>query len=286
MDLEPILAEILKSTPEAKKGHAVPYTYGLHNPSNTKSLFFFGSRHATDPQDPIFGQLKDSLLEFKPDLVVVGDSKKADPESKINFENTVTELPLEEVIHRHSDVGFIVRLAVGQSIDWIAGRPDDEQKFRDVIESGFSPEDVFAYRLMRLLLQYQSSADPNKPNFEKYSENFLRNIAAKMNEGKVDYSLLGFEKIISHILNKEITVIGLLADKELSRYALPGNRPPGWDEPSVINQIGDVIWEYDDRIVVTKIVEAFSRYNKIFVHFGYSHAIAHEPALRKLMEEL
>ncbi len=262
----------------------IPYTYELTN--GPKELLFFGSQHLTDPSSVMFEQLRTMFLEFKPELVLIGDRKETTPEEREAFEKQVLELTPDKLIHNHADIGFTVKLALDHKIPWIPGRPTDKQKFAYLLENGYKPEHVFAYRLMRIVIQYRNSQDPSWPAFFEYAKGFLTRFEANTNWEGFDYSVENFLAIINALFAKNFTLDSLLNLPEIEAYALPDNKPPGWEHPSPLNEIGNLTWQYDDMVVVQKINQQFQNYNKIFILFGYSHASAQEPALRELMKRL
>lgn len=270
----------LLMTPEEYAGisHAKPYIFDLFKDS--KAFLFYGAKHTADPDDSIIEDIKSRVTTFKPQIILVGDAKPKSKEDTQKFEDELLGQNQREVIKNRGDIGYIIRLALEQNIPWQPLEPSDTDLINHLLEKDFSKDEIFAFRGMQTLIQYQNAKRTD--NLENYFQKLFEQLRQASNWKDFDCSEQNFLKIVNKIYKSEFTLERLISLADLKSYAYPNSKPIGWSDQSVINKIWETAWKFRDIHSALEVVEALKHYDKVFVLYGASHAVVQERLFNKL----
>jgi hypothetical protein len=277
---ETITDRILTPEQYAQLEHHKPYIIELNN--HQKNLLFYGSKHITDPSDPMFVDIKNRIATFKPQLILVGDSKPKSEEKRLALETEIRKEDESLTIQNRSDIGYVIKIALENNIAWQPLEPTEPMLLQHLLDKGFSKGEIFAFRGMQSVIQYQNIS--NKPDLQRYFQNSLDAIHQATNWEDFDYSISHFIKMVNDIYATEFTLESLISTVDLKNYAYPNSKPHSWTEQSIVNKIWEEAWKFRDINAISKIADALDNNERVFVIYVASHAVVQEPALRKLFE--
>ena len=275
-NLEVVLSSIMTAEEYSHTEHPTPYIFGLK--IGDSELYYFGTPHRRDPQDPLFDEIETAFNKANPDIVFVeGINVTGD---KTRFNERVKTASCEETIDRMGESGFTLKLGVDKDIEWRSPEPTDEDLYNDLLAKGFSKEQIFVWDVFHILPQYNRLMD--KKGFKQYVQGFVERFKQATNWEGFDYS---YERAIQ--LGEQI--LGRSIDVENEPGATDFIDPIPWDEKkdkqTILNRIGEASSLFRDRKIVSDIADALKTHKRVFVVYGASHAAMQEPALRKLVEE-
>jgi len=88
--------------------HATPYIFELK--AGDKELYYFGSPHISDPNNPLFAEIETAFNKANPDIVFVeGINVRGD---KTKFNERVKSVTREEAIEHMGESGLTLKLGV------------------------------------------------------------------------------------------------------------------------------------------------------------------------------
>lgn len=275
--LEPVLNSIMTAEEYSHTRHETPYIFEL-SAGDDKALYYFGTPHRRDPQDPLFSEIEDAFNKANPDIVFVeGVSVRGDLDK---FNERVKAATREEAIEHMGESGFTLKLGVEKGIEWRSPEPTDEDLYNNLLAKGFSKDQIFAWDVFHILPQYNRLMD--KQGFKQYVAGFIERFKRSTNWDDFDYS---YERAIQ--LGEQI--LGRSVDVENEPDALDLIDPIPWEEvkekQTTLNRIGEASSLFRDRKIVSDIADAVKTHKRVFVVYGASHAAMQEPALRKLTEQ-
>ena len=273
--LEQILDSIMTAEEYSKIEHATPYIFELK--TGDKELYYFGSSHTSDPNNPLFAEIEAAFNKVNPDIVFVeGMNVRVD---KNKFNESIKSATREEAIDRMGESGFTLKLGIDKGIDWSSPEPTDEDLYNNLLAKGFSKDQIFAWDVFLILPQYHRQM--NKRGFKQYVQPFLDRFKQATHWEGFDYS---YERVMQ--LGEQI--FGEAVDVENDPNALDRIDPIPWDEKkekqTILNRIGEASSLLRDRKIVSEILNAFKTHKRVFVVYGSSHAAMQEPALKKAFE--
>lgn len=267
------LSKLMSVDEYEKIKHAKPYTFEITNKDHTKSLFFFGAKHTADPTDPMFIDLRKSLEDFNPDLVMVEAAPGPKGLTRNEFNEGIAAQPIQEVIKRRGEPGFTIRIAVENNIEWFCPEPDRNDEFQFLQDKGFDKKEIQAWALFRNIPIF------NKTRGERTFDEFAQSSITTFLE-KTGWKL---SDSVEDVLNKGLEMIGEKVDiknsMDVDKYIFPG-------KGNRIQELSRLSWEFRDRTILENISYKLKDYNRIFVVYGASHAVIQEPALDYLLSHL
>lgn len=274
--LESILGSIMTSEQYAEIRHDTPYVFELK--AGDKELYYFGTPHVRDPQDPLFAEIEAAFNKENPDMVFVEGMSNL-PKDKSRFDEILKAASREETIDKSGEPGFTRKLAAERGIEWHSPEPSDKDLYENLLAKGFSKDEIFAWDVFHILPQYNRQM--SRQGFKQYVERFIERFKQTTNWENFDYS---YERAIK--LGEQI--LGRPLDVENEPDATDFIDPIPWEEKkekqTILNRIGSASSLFRNRKIVSDILEAFKNHNRVFVVYGASHAAMQEPALKKAFE--
>lgn len=278
MDYNP---EIMTWDAYSKSKHETPYIFDLKK--GNKELFYFGANHTSDPNDPMFARIKEKFAELQPDSVFVEGMEqlevlKNDPEKWTAGVSYFKSLSEEDVIRKYGEPGFGLKLAIEAGVEFYSPEPKTSEEIKNLLEKGFTREEIFADYVYRQVYQYYRDRENIKMSIEEYLQSgIIETMKENTSWDDFDYSVENLEVIGQSIWGEK-------ADIHKEDFSSERTNPnPGESELQTrITQVAQESSLYRDVYMVRKMKEALAVHNKPFVIFGASHAYMQRPALEKL----
>lgn len=240
-----------------------------------KKLLYFGSHHTNDPQDEIFTKIQKSFEEFNPEKVYIEGYRYINTNKKEIIEK-YKNLDLEEVKKMGESV-FVLKLAIDKNIDFESPEPDREEELKSILDKGFSKKDIYNYYAYRMIAQY------DRTKKEKSSEDLKEYIKPYLEKFR-NFSIWDGQDLA--ILENQIYAeIDALDMQNLEKYKDMVDPTP-WPNKDFtnINQISQASGDFREEYILENIIKGFEECDKIFVIYGFSHAVKQEKAFREFFK--
>lgn len=257
-----IIISCEKEKPEIKEpGEFEPKsTHFIHG---EKEVFFYGSQHSNDPENPMFEEIEDCFKSFLADLVLIeGGYSNNNYESK---ESAILkgEMALVSYLSDEYDISK-------ENIE----PPDDHVD--GVLLQTYSNIEILSMYVLRQMCQYQDEYNYNPIDFTTTVTTFTN--------FKINNSVLGFENELSidEILDmvNNISHLGITVENwrevSLNQYVYNGD--------NIIKEIRDRVAEIRDEYAIDLIINKLKVFNKIFVIMGRMHLDNQEAELQSRMQ--
>ncbi|TSC59852.1 MAG: Uncharacterized protein LiPW15_520 [Parcubacteria group bacterium LiPW_15] len=274
--LDPVLDSIMTAEEYSKVEHKTPYVFELK--AGDRELYYFGSPHVSDSNDPVFAEIEAAFNKANPEIVFVEGLHVRGDINRFNERMKATSC--EETIDKMGEPGFTVKLGLEKGAEWQSPEPTDDELYANLLARGFSKEEVFAWDVFHILPQY--SRQMKREGFEGYVRRYIERFRETTKWENFDYSYANAMRLGEQILGRKIDV---------ENESEPTNLidPIPWEEKkgtqTILNRISESASLFRDRKIVSGIAEAFKSHKRVFVVYGSSHAAMQEPALRKLLEQ-
>jgi hypothetical protein len=253
-------------------GDITSYIFDLNR--GNKHLRFFGCTHTNDPGHPMYQEIEKSFNEFKPDMVYVEGVKFGDG-SKEAYISGMAEMSIEEA-KRTAESFFVLKLAINAGVDFECPEPDYIDEYNFLLNKDFSKKDLLTYYVYRQISQFQRERKINKNlNVEEYIEDYVTRRFIKA----------GWDEVEVNAWEEEI-----LNNLDLDNEALYANStnptPSPKREWTHLNEIAKACSRFRDEYIVERLAEGLKTHNRLFVVYGFTHAVVQEPALKALFETI
>jgi hypothetical protein len=244
--------------------HESPYKYILKKGS--QYLYYFGSRHSYDPKDKQFNEIEAFFNDFiketrgKDSVILVEGGKR--PIAKTQA----------EAILKGGEMDFVAFLAGQLGMNNVSPEPPEDFRLHELAKH-FSKNEIIYYDFARVV--YQWNRKVKKPPFEEYLNWFLEE--DKQNSGWND-----FDFSISHMAEIHKNLFGKEFDRNEKDFFYSIVNPT--TEFSVINKISRFEDAgFRDLYILGEIEKYWKEGKNVFVIYGFSHVVMHEPVLRDLV---
>jgi hypothetical protein len=276
MNTDTFFKAIMAVDEHNKLNYSMPYTYQLKK--DDKELYFFGAPHATDPQSPMFGQLRNAFEDFQPDMLIIGGvSVAADPEKKQQYLDEIKVQSLDEVINKRAEIGFSILQAEERRIEWDSPATNQVDQIAFLLERGYSKEEIAVWIVLRQVYMYTRLQETSRPTFKDFVTGSLGKLKENTDWDGFDYSYANALRSVKAIANIELSPERV---SDLRNALGPSSEP----EANVYKHIWADSTAYIDELMLRMIIENMEAHSRIIVVFGAYHAVVLEPALRKLYE--
>jgi hypothetical protein len=245
--------------------HTFPYSYSVSR--DNQYLYYIGVHHSADPKNPMF----DEIREFWQNFLAHTDKKN----SIVFIEggNWPMSESEEEAILKGGDPKFTKYIATRDGVETISPEPPEDEKFRQQLKN-FTKEEIAYYEFARMVFQWNNLIE--KPDLERYLSGLFRQLKIDTGWEEIDFSITGMAAIEKKMFNREFnkndkqfyydiinpTTVPFSRINELSRFEDSG---------------------YRDRHILQQIEKYWNEGKSIFIVYGGTHAVMHEPAIRKLV---
>jgi hypothetical protein len=255
--------------------HDIPYLYTLER--DNKTLFYFGSRHTSDPDDEMFGAIRDALKSFEPEIVMVEGARMLNSDNSRETLETLGSLGERDVIRKFGESMFAAREAFLGGYLVESPEPELAEEIRYITGRGFAEDEVALYYMCSILYHWFRIRE--KPDINAYIGMGLDFLRRNHAWSTADLSAGAFEK-------KHETVLGTGVERDDAAFYLRLIDPVPWrdraDDQTVVNEIARLSNRYRDAYMVERIRALLRDYNRLLVVFGATHAYMQRPALERL----
>jgi len=265
--------EIMTFEEYENRHHETPYVYELED--GEKKLTYFGAEHSRDPENPQFKRLEQEFRKIQPQLIFVEGIEDMEGFIKKELEN-IKESEIAAVIGKYGEKGLAIKLAIKAGVEFQSPEPNEEEQVANLLEQGFSQEDIFAHYVYFNAEQYQyHGGEPS----EEILESIIKKFKADFDWTDFDFSLGHLKQIWQRLWPDRADPL----DFNFSRLD-PVKREANLGTWTVVNEINSQRNIFRDQFMMEKIKQALENVNRLFIVYGASHAYMQEPALRKLFE--
>ncbi len=247
--------------------------------SDGRELYYFGVTHYRDPSNPIFSQIKTEFGKFNPDIVFVEGNNSLRTENRNRVIAKFKELEGDELIHLYGESGFLARLASEKGVYVDSPEPALGDQLQRYFKEGFTKDEIFTFYMIRFIQQRLRVPEP-RPSVEKFALNKLKELERETGWSDFDFSITHLIQIGKEIWGEEFNIDGNNLGSLI--HANP-DESTGYKK-TIINKIARVASEFRDEYMVGEIIKTLQKYRRLFVVYGFSHAIIQEPALRELLK--
>lgn len=258
-----------RDTPFARSESERTYVFQIEN--GEKKLVYFGSDHTNDPEDPIFGQIKEQFDLLKPDIVYV-EGMRFINSNPSKAREIMSEVSTEES-KKDGESHFALKLAIDAGTDFESPEPDFSEEIKFVLEKGFSNRDIFCFYIYRDIDQYlRQNKEVTIEECKKYLEPYIKRFRIDS-----DWESSEIDNYVEEIFSE-------LDVNDHDKYNREVDPIPWEGKPqTVFNEISRNSSNFRDRYIFERIREGLKTHNKLFVVYGSAHAVKQEQALRSLM---
>jgi hypothetical protein len=260
-----MIEKYLMSFVEYQKKHfPTPYSYSIQK--DRQMISYFGVRHCFDPQDTQFDALRKFWHEFLDNV---------DRERAIVFvEGGMRPLHTSEneAILSGGEAHYITYLSHQENIATFSPEPPEKLRL-EILNKRFSKEEIMYYEYARTAHQWNRMLQ--KPNFEKYIQDSLEYTKERSDWHDFDISLDHMERIQKNIFHRDV-------DKNDIQFFYDAINPT-----TTFSRINELSRFEDSGLRDVYILQQIEKYwhegKSIFIVYGKSHAVMHEPALKMLI---
>lgn len=265
-------SEEYRGHPFARSEHERTYVFELTR--GDAKLVYFGTSHTNDPDDPIFDEIKKVFDELQPNMVYV-EGQEYINDAKESVRERMKEMSVEES-KIQGEHRFTLRLAAESGADFESPEPLLREEIGDLLEQGFSREDIFRFYMYRGVDQYQREYDFR--SLDACIE-YLQSHVQRFEEDS------GWER--AEIADFFERVIRDLDVGDMKKYHEQVDPIP-WEHGSqtVVNLISRRSSYFRDRKIFQRIAEGLENGARVLAVYGSAHAVKQEPALRAYMHRL
>ncbi|SRR6266481_7275895 len=246
-------------------------TYVYEIVSGEKTLTYFGSTHTNDAESLVFDEIHQAFEKANPEVVYVEGMEFINHHKGAVREKFAGVTPKEA--KKQGENYYTLKLAVDSGADFESPEFNRADEIRQLIESGFSHEDIFSFYFARPVYGYQRQAkEPSKEECLQYISRNMKAFreATSWSQEEID----SLEEKASADLNIE---------DEVTYQSSVDPIPWEGKDSTVTNEISRRLSLLRDEYQFGRIAESLEKYDRIFVVYGSAHAVKLEPALRELL---
>jgi len=250
----------------SEMNHSVPYKYILGR--DNQFLYFFGSQHTYDQNNPQFSELENFWNDFK--LKTTGKNRIVLTEGGVR----PVRRSIDESISKDGEMGFLTFLANNIDISVFSPEIPDKILFNKLAET-FSKEEVAYWDFARICYQWNQMAE--KPDFIPYVQGFLDDNTRNVKWDDFIFSL-------PHMISIHKKLFGTAFNENEKDFFYSIINPT--INRTVINRISrDEETDIREIHILQEIERYWSEGQNIFILYGSSHAVRQEAALREVVKK-
>jgi hypothetical protein len=250
-----------------KADHPTPYKYSIEK--GGQILYYFGANHSHDPKNEQYPELRKFWEDFL--------NKTGDANSVVFVEGgkrPVNESE-EQAIIEGGEANFITYLASQKEIETFSPEPPEKFRFNELLKK-FTKEEIIYYEFARTTFQWNRFTEGEQSNFEDYINKYLSRDKHNSGWDDFDFSIENMIRIQKQMFDREFDK----NDKDFFYKII--NPTTDFSRINELSRFEDS--EFRDRYILQQIEKSWLEGRNIFVVYGCSHAVMHEPALKKLVE--
>ncbi len=246
------------------------YSYELAK--GNKRLTMLGVPHVHNPEDPMYHYISEHMNFHKPDLVLV-EGMEGIQDQKEKVLNKVLGMSDTEAKTLGENM-YALKRASESGIDFESPEPTLSSQTTFLIREGFSKRDIILHYVTRQLEQYyRTDEDAFASRKDEFIDKTLFEVEAR--SGIPPEEFAGLAVGVREDISKTV-------ETSMKERVDPMPREGRID--TVGNEISSVLTHYRDTYILTRVIEALKKHDRIMVVYGSGHAVTLEPALRALMD--
>lgn len=248
-----------------KVDHPTPYSFKVE--TGKQYLYYFGANHSRDPQDKQYEMIRVFWREFlektggKNCLVIVEGGKRKVCDSE------------EEAIHRGSEASFITYLAAKEGTETFSPEPPEKLKFEELAKH-FGKDEIAFYHFARMAHQWNTIPESERPDFYDYLGKSLSQEQKDSGWSDFDFSIENMIQIQKAMFQREFD----MHDQKFFYDVI--NPTTQFSKVNAVSRFEDE--GFRDSCILKEIERFWSEGKNLFIVYGVSHAVMHEPAIMKL----
>ncbi len=246
--------------------HQIPYSFFITKAN--QYLYYFGANHSYDPKDIQYEMIRVFWKGFlektgnKNCLVLVEGGKREVHDSE------------EEAIHQGSEADFITLLASKENMDTFSPEPPEKSKFQELVKH-FDKKEIVFYHFARMAYQWNKIPESERPDFNTYLGNSLRQEQKDSGWDDFDFSVEHMKKLQKEMFNREFNMLD-----EMFYYDVI-NPTTHFSKVNAVSRFEDE--GFRDSYILKEIERFWNEGKSLFIVYGASHAVMHQPGIEKLM---
>ena len=260
----------------AEKTHNPVYVYEIED--GQKKITYFGVKHSNQPDNQMFKEIEQKFRDANPQVVFV-EGMHFSENGKQELIKEMKEADAKTVINDWGESGFAFKLAADAGVEVESPEPNFTEEVENLVELGFSKDEIFAYYVYRQANSYQRI--PEKPPIEEYIGSYIERFQKDTGWKDFDYSFEHLQQIGKEIWGDRGDI-----EKEDAWRTDPvpykNKKSSLWNN---VNRISQQSSYFRDRYTIHRIEETMKKHDRLFIVFGSSHAFIQERALRNLFEK-
>ena len=252
--------------------------------SENKELLYCGVNHTFDPENPLFKQLKQELLNFHPNLILLEGGTKINPNhpKRINYFDKIKTQSYDDLIVSNGEFGFALKFALENNIEVFCPEPEFIQQINFLLEK-YSRNEIFVNQVLKMAVQFYTMADGTE-----IKDYLVEEIEWQEEELKKESTWLDFIFTWENFLNLfEFQFNKQFLDSN-SDFINEINDPIPWSSKiykwTINNQITQDECKFKDNFILNIVQQKSTFYNKIFVVYGGSHYYAQAKSLKLIYD--
>jgi hypothetical protein len=230
--------------------HSCPYVVDAR--AGASRLVLFGTRHSSDPGDPMFERIEEAFSALAPAFAMhEGTQPALEPQREI-------------AIRRHGEAGLVRLLASRAAIGTASmdiPLPDEAA----LLVRKFSQREALVFLVVRQLASFNRKTA--RMDFDGYFADFFALIAPAIGLDTIEWPLVEAEHrrmLGTTLMHAEVTGV----ETDPMRDALPTQR------------IATFSNRMRDEHMLRRLLDAVDKHDRVFATIGVTHAVMLEPALR------
>jgi hypothetical protein len=249
----------------SKVRHETPYFYSLK--SDNQLLYYFGTNHSQDPNNPQYNLLMEKWNKFASEsngmkTAVIIES----------FEISTQEDSIEKSIRRYGERGTGAYLASQNKSLLVFGEPGAKKVVAHLLKKYSKEEVLLFFESIAINFWYKNKSEKSLQEFLSSHTDKYRRL---LNWPDLIISTDLIKDIYKKIFNQELDIND---EKIFSRITSPvgtGSR---------INELSRSQSMYRNEYILNQIEKYWDEGYDIFIIYGAGHAVMQEPAIRSLID--
>lgn len=235
----------------------------LNLKSGDKELFWFSGMHGSNPNNPMFEDIKIEFQNFKPDFVLV--------EGNANY-----DIPHDSLSAIKKGESVYVAFLASQSVIPCQSTEPSDSSLNNFLINKYNKEDILTMYIIRQMVQW-GRIKKLEPDFNKRLINFANSISNDIQYSDKELSLTQLSLLLKLHTNIDELNNETWHDFDAKNYI--------YFSTNIISEIYNMTSEYRNIYLIDIIKEKTKSYNKIFVMMGFDHAKELKKELHEIFQQ-
>jgi len=258
---------------KASRPMGIEPPYLAHFKKENKNLCYVAAQHAAGDESATFQTIRDAVATFQPDFVIVEGLRTNLGSSPAELVAESKQDAKEHFIHAYES-SYAAHLAHESGVSFIGGEPPHEMVLSNMQTHGYTPTDLMAGYLLRMIPVWRNQGELNEKNFEKQAMDYFA----------TDSFCMQFSP------EKQLTFAKF--EDWYQKHATPGKtylqleqedfKPMNLPNSTYLERQNYWASAVRDKHLVETISNALSEHDRVMVVYGSSHLEKSRPVLQKM----